>query len=343
MNAPYTGFPGTTKVSYKEELKSKESFLHELFGQEVQVLSAGSKHYRNKIEFATTPNALGLKRTWDDVVDLTEVPILDQALNEVWKQVRAFIKEHRVPCYDPVTQTGWLRYVTLRSGVGVQVILTTTTDEHKELAEAFAHALDVRSVWWMTNATREGAIGKRVAVFGEELLEMRVCDKRFLTRPDSFFQAHIAACELALEQMRPYVSETDTVLDLYCGVGVLGQCLAHTSLVGVETNNKAIALATQNAALNNVQAEYFAADAARIPKKSFDVVIVDPPRAGLGTAVHTVLALKPKRIVYLSCNPKTQRRDIAALKAAYTVSHLVGIDFFPRTAHVECLAVLDRR
>ncbi len=342
MNGPYYGFLGCPNPSYEQEIQDKELFLSDLFGQEVSVLSQDPEGYRNKIEFSCSPSALGLKSSWDTVVDIEHCPLIGKELNAVWKNIRLFVKEHNVSCFDPTSKTGWLCYVTLRIGVGVQVVLTTTSTDNESLVERLVEQLGVASLYWMINPDKEGALGTTHKIYGEALLVMSLSGKEFFVRPESFFQANTQAATAAIALMKPHVS--GRVLDLYCGVGALGQCLPHDSLVGVEENSIAVELANKNASHNGLIAEYHAAPAATFAaQKSFDTVIVDPPRTGLGSAVHILLSIKPKKIVYLSCNPKTQRRDLAALRRSYDVSSITGIDFFPRTPHVECLVTLDLR
>ncbi len=340
MNGPYYGFPGCPNPSYGVELSEKQALLESLFGQRVPTLAGNPVGYRNKIEFSCTPQALGLKRTWDFVVDVEHCPILDERLTAVWKKLRACIRKHNMPCFDITARSGWLRYVTLRVGVGVQLAVTTTSSEHAEYVALLSSVPGVTSTYWFVNADREGVQGELQQVVGDSHLVMPLAGKEFLVRPESFFQANTLQTERAINLMREHVSAEDSVLDLYCGVGSLGQCLPHKSLVGIEENEVAVELARMNAQRNACVARYISASSAQADV-SCDVAIVDPPRSGLQSAVHTLLFLQPKKIVYLSCNPKTARRDLAALRQSYRLRSIHGIDFFPRTPHVECLLVLD--
>jgi len=143
------------------------------------------------------------------------------------------------------------------------------------------------------------------------------------------------------------------LLDLYCGIGTIGLSCARRvkSLIGIEVIPEAIEDAKKNAALNGIEnAEFFAADAAKtleildsLPQKP-NAVIVDPPRKGLSPdAIHALKTVAPEKIVYISCNPSTQARDLALLSDCYTPGEVTPYDMFPRTGHVESVVCLTRR
>jgi tRNA/tmRNA/rRNA uracil-C5-methylase (TrmA/RlmC/RlmD family) len=171
--------------------------------------------------------------------------------------------------------------------------------------------------------------------------------------PNTFFQNNVHLLLPLLDAVRDEVSSGPEpprrVADLYCGVGAIALHLGHaaSSIVGVESQAESTRLAAHNAALNGAHHIAFeTADTADFLRQqapgSFDRIIADPPRTGLGPEVCTELRrIAPRRIVYVSCNPLTQRDDIDHLAPAYRVSSLRGYDMFPHTPHVEALAVLD--
>ena len=188
-------------------------------------------------------------------------------------------------------------------------------------------------------------ITKRLSRFGETTLQDTILDIPFRYATEGFFQVNIPVYEQSLRDMQTYVGERPTV-DLYSGVGSIGLTIGNDPTTLVEINEHAVREMKQNIAALNKPAtailapseqalEYITADA---------TIIVDPPRAGLhADVVARLLEVLPERIIYLSCNPVTQARDVALLGDAYGVRAHRGYNFFPRTPHIEHLVVLDRK
>lgn len=318
----------------------KTQEIRQLFPHSLPVLPSPQEFgYRNRMDFVTSPDAIGLRgKQFDDVIDIEQCPLMNQSLQKLYETVRAWARS--APRYDLHKQEGWLRYVVLRGDLQPVVIITTHTTQHESLVEELA--IKVSGLIWTVHEGKEDhSIGRLHKTFGDCDVVMHVAGKEFLIAHDSFFQANTASMQLALEKMKEFVSKDDMVVDLFCGVGVIGQCLPHKSLLGVELSASAIEKARMNAKRNGVDATYIVGDASHHALREVDVLIVDPPRTGLRQAVHHILASMPKRIIYLSCNPKTQRRDIAHLRSQYKIVYQQGIDFFPQTSHQEHLIVLE--
>jgi tRNA/tmRNA/rRNA uracil-C5-methylase (TrmA/RlmC/RlmD family) len=226
-----------------------------------------------------------------------------------------------------------------------------------ELAATALAQPGVISFHWLVNATMtDMAFGQPQRFWGEPLLPMQVGNNTLLIGPNTFFQNNLHLLPTLLQDVAeaayPAISGTPPlhIADLYGGVGLIGLHLAPlaASVVTVEAAGESAELAAQNIALNKyTNIQNIAADVLIYLQScaigAFDVVIVDPPRTGLGPEVCNELRrLRPRRIVYISCNPLTLKEDIYILQQHYSTQILRGYDMFPHTPHVEMLAVLER-
>lgn len=199
-------------------------------------------------------------------------------------------------------------------------------------------------------------LGKQTRIiWGEKHIQDRLLGKTFLISPNSFYQVNHDQCEKLYETAKAFAGLTgeETLLDLYCGVGTIGLTMADSvkQLVGIEIIPQAIENAKENAKINGItNAQFLCADApkgAEILKRQGikpDVIILDPPRKGCDRALlDTITELSPDRIVYVSCDSATLARDLEILNSkGFTVKKVIAVDMFPRTPHVETVALLKR-
>jgi 23S rRNA (uracil1939-C5)-methyltransferase len=193
-------------------------------------------------------------------------------------------------------------------------------------------------------------------VWGEEAIEEEILGLRFRVRPNAFLQTNTEMCERLYSLAIDYAGLTgdETVYDLYCGTGTIGLSMAREALTvwGIESNEESVACAVENAELNGLaNAAFFAgevgADVEELRDRAGapDVVVVDPPRAGLaGKALSRVGALEASRLVYVSCNPTTLAGNAKALVSdfGYSLERVRPVDMFPHTPHVESVALFTR-
>lgn len=165
---------------------------------------------------------------------------------------------------------------------------------------------------------------------------------KYLINHRAFFQVNSKCCYKLYEEIKSEVNKSDRLLDLYCGIGSIGLYLSDicNKVVGVEINKESVKCAIENIKLNNIKNyEVFCGDASIICD-SFDTVVVDPPRSGLSKMViDNIVKMSPRKLIYISCNPSTLKRDISLLEG-YELITVKGFNMFPCTKHVECLAVL---
>ena len=325
-------------------------------------------HYRNKFEYSFAPSAdgpvLGFHRAgrWDEVLDIRECWLATELGNGLRDAARAWAREQRLEAYDQATHKGFLRHLVVREGRNTgQALVVIVTSPGKLPEESFVRTMtrfpEVRSVNWGINdrPAEVTSVPSRL-LWGEDAIEEELCGLRFRVRPNAFLQTNTVMAEqlygLAVEYAG--LSGKETVYDLYCGTGTIGLVMAKSALTvwGVEVSEESVACAIENVALNGIgNAAFFAGEVGRSVEElrersgQPDVVVVDPPRAGLsGKALRQVARLEAPRIVYVSCNPTTLAGNVKQLAAewGYSLVRARPVDMFPHTPHIETVALLER-
>lgn len=336
--------------------------------------------YRNKMEFSFSdrpwllphqmgrgadlpPFALGLHvpGTFFKIIDLDACLLQGKEGNTILSAVKGFARQSDLPPYGLKSHSGFWRFLTLRrsDASGQWLVNLVTAKSRPDTMRALAATLMERTgaVATIVNNIHSGkasvAIGDREdLVSGEGFLEDRIGSFRFFISANSFFQTNTAAAEILYRTAARYAGLTgkETVLDLYSGTGTIPIFLSGEAarVTGIEINPAAIEDARRNCQMNRVQnCRFLCGDAREVLKtigETPDVLIVDPPRAGLHQDVlQQILDLKPERLVYVSCNPSTLARDLALLGPGYETLEVQPVDMFPHTYHVESVARLARR
>lgn len=260
-------------------------------------------------------------------------------------------------------ELGLIRHVIVRIGIKTDEIMLTlvTTDfnipKEKELIEFITSKNpEIKTIAKNLNDKNTNVIfgDKTQIIYGNGYIYDYLCGKKFKISPLSFYQVNPTQTEkLYNEAIRcAELTGVETIFDLYCGIGTIGICASDKAkkIYGIETIPEAIEDAKENAKLNGIEnAEYFVGDVEKFlpefikaEKINPDMVFIDPPRRGCDkTAIDTLLEIKPKKIVYVSCNPATLARDLAIFENKYELKHLAICDMFPGTGHVECVAKLE--
>lgn len=327
-------------------------------------------HYRNKLEYSFTQApegpAAGLHRAgrWDEVLPIERCWLTTELGNAIRNAVSGWAREERLRAYDQKTQEGFLRHLVVREGrnTGQALVLLVTAPgtlpDEEHLVDVLRRFPEVRSIHWAVN-DRPAEVTRDLParlLWGEDAIEEELCGLRFRVSPNAFLQTNTSMAERLYGLARDYaqLGGSETVYDLYCGIGTIGLTLARDALTvwGVEASEEAVACAIDNAALNAIgNAAFFAGDVGRSLEELHarsgdpDVVVVDPPRAGLsGRAVRQLGRLAPRRIVYVSCNPTTLAANVKQLVSewGYGLERVRPVDMFPHTPHVEAVALLTR-
>jgi 23S rRNA (uracil1939-C5)-methyltransferase len=327
-------------------------------------------HYRNKLEYSFTQledgPTLGFHKAgrWDEVLEIERCWLTTELGNAIRNAVREWARGDRLVAYDQSEHTGYLRHLVVREGrnTGQALVQLVTGRGEKFDVGGFVDVLrrfpEVRSIHWSVNdSPAEVTNLPTKLLWGEEAIEEELCGLRVRVRPNAFLQTNTKMAERLYELARQYASLTgeETVYDLYCGIGTIGLLLARDALTvwGVELSEESVACALENAELNGIgNVAFFAGNVGQSLEELHgrtgdpDVVVVDPPRAGLaGKALKRLGEIGAPRIVYVSCNPTTLAGDTKRLRAdyGYELRRAKPVDMFPHTPHVETVALLERK
>ncbi|MGF1567379.1 MAG: 23S rRNA (uracil(1939)-C(5))-methyltransferase RlmD [Nodosilinea sp.] len=326
--------------------------------------------YRNKATYPLGRSPEGavkagyFRKGSHKLVNLNQCPVQDERLNPLLAEVKQDIQERGWSIYNETRHLGRLRHLSLRIGrrTGQQLLtLVSTAPNLKDI--------ELQAQMWMErypnlvgvcvnlNPDKTNAIfgAETLVIEGQPYLEEEFAGLRFHIQATTFFQVNTEQAERLLEVILAELNlqGTETIIDAYCGVGTLTLPLAQRAqrCIGLESQPEAVAQGLANAGLNGIDnVEFRAGDVGTLLPKtvadlaaSVDVVVLDPPRKGCDRPVlDALIALKPPRIVYMSCDPATLARDLQILHddGGYTLTKAQPADFFPQTPHVECVAFL---
>jgi 23S rRNA (uracil1939-C5)-methyltransferase len=339
-----------------------------------------NQYYRNKLEFSFSNrkwlskdqidsaesinrNALGfhVPRFFDKVLDIEHCYLQPEPSNRIRNFVNAYAQEHEMVYYDLQQKFGTLRNLFVRNNRAGEFMIILSVyefnDEVKQLMDAMMEEFPelVSCNYVMSKKTNSSINDLSVQHYkGERFIIEKLGDIEYQIGPESFFQTNPVQAEALYQKVRELaeIKSDDRVYDLYTGLGsialyVAGEC---QELVGIELVEAAIEDAKKNAALNGIEnCRFYAGDMVKLLSEEFlseqgkpDVIITDPPRAGMHDKVTRRIANSgARRIVYVSCNPATQARDLQILLENYDLKELQPVDMFPHTYHVENIAVLD--
>ncbi len=299
------------------------------------------------------------------VVDLESCFIQNDVQTKLTQTIKQLASELSIPIYDESTHTGVLRHVLLRQGIHtdqVMVVLVTNGQKlpHKaKLIEALRATFpSITSIQQNINNARTNVILGREnkLLWGDSVIYDTIHEIRFAISPHSFFQVNPIQTEVLYRQAKEYAALTgeETVIDAYCGIGTISLYLADQvkAVYGMEMVPAAIEDAKQNAVLNGIKNAHFEVGKAEevLPKwqqagMKADVIVVDPPRKGCEQAfLDAAIKIRPKRLVYVSCNPATFARDANYLgEYGYELQEVQPVDMFPQTSHVELVGLFISR
>jgi 23S rRNA (uracil1939-C5)-methyltransferase len=307
--------------------------------------------------------ALGLHvpKRWDKILDINTCHIQQTIGNEILQFVKKESRRLELKPYDQKTHNGFLRHLVLRFGINTGNIMVNfvTSYENTELLSPLVDSLisrfpHITSVVNNINRRKgDTAYGEwENTLHGTAYIEEKIGNLTFEISSNSFFQTNTKQAEKLYAEIlkKAKLTGKETVFDLYCGTGTMALFLAKQAqeVMGFEVVKGAVEDALRNSVRNGIANVRFVHTNLEkyVPDNSLpvpDVVIVDPPRAGLqGTAVKTVLSFGAKRIIYVSCNPATQARDTVVLnQGGYELKSMTLVDMFPHTPHVETIGVFE--
>ena len=357
------------KISYADELALKKAALEKTLGiGDIEIIPSPSIiGYKNKMEFSFGDTgiqgelALGLrkKRSFYEVVIPYDCNIIDDDYKLILFATLDYFKG-KASFYHRKKNYGYLRHLVIRKGkfTGELFVNLVTTDESFDLSEwvnlILTLPLDgkIAGAANTINLSPADAIraDKFILLCGRDYFYEKLLGLRFKISPFSFFQTNSAGAEVLYSVVKNFVPESGLVFDLYCGTGTIAQILAAKAgrAVGVEIVPEAVAAARESAELNGIaNCEFIAADvlsAAGSLQETPDAIVLDPPRSGIHPkAIGKIMDFHADYIVYVSCKAESLARDMKILSERYALQNVTGVDMFPRTAHVECVALLSRK
>jgi 23S rRNA (uracil1939-C5)-methyltransferase len=360
---PCPGAPWQS-LAYEEQLRHKQRQVEDalvrlggLHGFDLEEIEPAAEQwrYRNKLEYSFGEGdgeklVLGFhaRGRWDLVVDAEDCQLASDQNNAKRNELRAWARSERLSAYDRRRQSGALRNLVVREGRRTGQLQTRLVTSAAEIPRP---PVDLHTMIEGSGSGTDGPTG----VLGDEYLEEELCGLRFRISHGAFFQTNTEMAErlygVAAEMAA--LRGTERVFDLFCGIGTLGLTLARDAgeVWGIELVDEAVADAEQNALLNGIDNAGFRAGDARTQIRPLleeagrpDLVVVDPPRAGLSKkVVRRLIECGAPRIVYVSCNPTTLAPNAAQLtEAGYRLRRVRPVDMFPQTPHIECVALLEK-
>jgi 23S rRNA (uracil1939-C5)-methyltransferase len=364
-------------IPYEEQLERKTETLHKVLDRWRHLIrpilpSPEIFGHRNKMEFSFGYDdderpALGFHQRgkfWR-VNDLNRSVFLTDRANEIYAEIKRWACQTDLPFYRQVDNRGFFRYLVLREGKRTGEVLANLVvnpsgyedrvSQVKADLLALAERLTMITSLWLSyrRSVGDAATGEESELLhGKPTICEQVSGLTFHISPLSFFQVNSYGTEVLYEKLKELAAgsaERRWLLDLYCGSGGMTLVLSHLfeKVCGVDSDAHSINIAVENARINHIlNARFVCAPANKlgaVGPMPVDLLIVDPPRAGLTPkTVKAVLRMRPKRLLYVSCNPQSFRDDARALRQELQVREIIPLDLFPHTPHIELIALFEK-
>ncbi|WP_042351989.1 23S rRNA (uracil(1939)-C(5))-methyltransferase RlmD [Bacillus massiliigorillae] len=364
-------------LSYEGQLRAKEKQVRDaleriggLKGVKVHPVMGMENpwQYRNKVQvpvgFQNGRTVAGYyKKRSHEIVDMTNCGVELSMDDSIVLKIRDILVDNGITPYDEKEHKGTIRHIVVRwaKATGeIMVVLVTRTrtlPNQEELVKDIVKAIpNVKSIVHNINVKRTNVIlgDRSLTLWGKSTITDMIGEIKFAISPRSFYQVNPVQTKVLYDQALQYAQLTgeETVIDAYCGIGTISLFLAQQAkkVYGVEIVEDAVRDARENAKLNNITNAEFVAGPAETVMLDWqnegikaDVIVVDPPRKGCEESLlNTILAMKPKRVVYVSCNPGTLARDLRILEdGGYKTVEVQPVDMFPQTTHIESVACLE--
>lgn len=361
-------------LSYEKQLEFKMRKVVGLIGRfhyvENIIGMESPYHYRNKVQAAFGRDKQNriisgvYQSSTHKIVPVDSCLIEDKKADEIIVTIRKLLKSFKMKTFDDNNMTGFLRHVLVKRGFSsgeVMVVLVTGEEQFKS-KRSFVNALlgrhpEITTIVQNINNRRTSLVlgSKSIVLYGQGTINEQLCGYTFSISPKAFYQINPVQTEILYNKAMEFadISKEDIVIDAYCGTGTIGIIASKYArrVIGVELNKDAVKDAKNNAKINNVHnIDFVCADAGKYmvglaeENLKADVVVMDPPRAGSDiNFLKSVIKLSPKKIVYISCNPETLKRDLTYLsRNKYKVRKIQPVDMFPHTEHIECVVLLTK-
>lgn len=361
-------------MSYERQLAWKQGRVISLlgsFGKVSPILGMEHPyHYRNKVQAAFSLNRSGrivsgvYQASTHRIVPVDKCMTEDQKADEIMVSIRSLLEDFKIPPYEERSGRGLVRHVLIKRGFQsgqIMVVLVTATPilpaKNNFIKALLQKHPEITTILQNVNGKFTSMVlgESEKVLYGPGTIEDTLCDCVFRISAKSFYQINPVQTEVLYKKAMELagLSGKERVIDAYCGIGTIGLIASRQAqqVIGVEVNRDAVKDAIVNMRRNSIQnARFYHADAGQFltdmanDGQSADVVFLDPPRAGSDQAfLSSLVTLSPARIVYISCNPETQRRDLLFLtQRGYQVRAIQPVDMFPHTNHIECCVLLQK-
>lgn len=367
-------------ITYEAECRFKEESINSAFERIAKLPirlcefhpAKNTDFYRNKAVYPVGSDKDGnvvsgfYAQMSHRIITHDECLIGDRDFSVIKDKIAEYIQKNNIPVYDEATKSGIVRSLHMRKAkCDGSIILTLILNSNKLVDDKsefnfcgyiLGEFPQICSILINVNTKDSNAVlgNKWRTLYGNGYLNDILCGKKFRISPASFYQVNHAQTEVLYSIAKKFASlePGDKLLDLYCGTGTVGICIAEkdTKLIGVEIVPQAVKDASFNAKQNGLDAEFLCLDAQgalddeKLKALRPDVITIDPPRKGCGTeAAKKIASLGANRIVYISCDPATLARDLAEFdNCGYKAVRAEGVDMFPRTGHVETVVLLSK-
>ena len=364
-------------IKYSETLNMKrnsvQSLANKMLNTKIKVENTvgmeNPYHYRNKAQYPVGIDKSGnpvigvfANRT-HEIIPIEKCLIQDERTEEIAKYIVNYITRNNISIYNEKTRKGLVRHIVTKIGKRTNEIMVILVingneipDENKLVKELTSKFTNIKTIIKNINKKNTNVIlgEKNVTIYGNGYIKDKLGNLTFKISPASFYQVNPSQAEklYKIGVDAADITKEDVVFDLYCGIGTISLFMAQYAkkVYGIEIVEQAVKDAVENAKMNGINnAEFIAGDVENVlddlinvQKIMPDIVMVDPPRRGLDkTSIKNMLEIKPKKIVYISCNPATLMRDLKELEGAYEIKSIKPVDMFPFTGHVECCALLE--
>lgn len=364
-------------IKYEETLKIKQNAVQSLVNKtlknKIKVQETlgmeNPYYYRNKAQYPVGINKEGkatigvfANRT-HEIIPIETCFIQNKKSQELAKNIVDFINKNNISIYNEKTQKGLIRHIVTKVGIKTNEMMCIIVINGKNIPkeselinEILIKFPEVKTIVKNVNTKNTNVImGKEnINIYGDGYIKDKLGDYIFKISPNSFYQVNPIQAEklynIGVESAE--ITKNDTVFDLYCGIGTISIFMAKYAkkVYGIEIIEEAVKDAKENAKINNIEnAEFFAGDVEEILENLInkekiipDIIMIDPPRKGMDNkSIENILKIKPKRLVYISCNPATLVRDLAKLEEFYEIKNIKPVDMFPFSKHVEVCALLE--
>ena len=364
-------------INYSETLNMKrnsvQSLANKMLNTKIKVENTvgmeNPYHYRNKAQYPVGIDKSGnpvigvfANRT-HEIIPIEKCLIQDEQTEKIAKYIVNYIARNNISIYNEKTRKGLVRHIVTKIGKRTNEIMVILVingneipDENKLVKELTSKFTNIKTIVKNINKKNTNVIlgEKNVTIYGNGYIKDKLGNLTFKISPASFYQVNPSQAEklYKIGVDAADITKEDVVFDLYCGIGTISLFMAQYAkkVYGIEIVEQAVKDAIENAKMNGINnAEFIAGDVENVldelinvQKIMPDIVMVDPPRRGLDkTSIKNMLEIKPKKIVYISCNPATLMRDLKELEDAYEIKSIKPVDMFPFTGHVECCSVLS--